>query len=246
MDPIPENLLIIGAIVILCGLAALFFLAVIGYFVYRNYSKRKKAKKRPANRRPAQQPKRPQVDAPTPTIPNTEADGEEGLISFDDAIELSLEIIKSSDLDQATSYLGQELKQEDLNTIWIIADLIRDFLVQEGFSTEDADVLVKKYKSRLRNLPKMVEVFSEFPTAEREILQMGDLIDDLLVSYIEVMEFPEGDEFLDKNPILLTMFADMRITTLALQQFLEANQSPYWAIKNKIVVRRASKAPDAE
>jgi hypothetical protein len=246
MDLIQTNWLIIGAVVILCGLAALFILAVIGFFVYRNYSKQKNAKKKPVIQRPPQRTRPNESGGQQPTLPKTETDGELELISFDDAIELSLEIIKSSDLDQATDYLGQELRQEDLDTIWIIADLIPEFLTQEGSSPEDADLLVKKYKSRLRNLPKMVEVFSEFPTAEREILQMGDLIDDLLVSYIEVMDFPEGDEFLDKNPILSTMFADMRITTLALQQFLEANESPYWAIKRKIAVRRESEVPDGE
>jgi hypothetical protein len=129
-----------------------------------------------------------------------------------------------------------------LNTIWVVSDLLPEFLTQDDFSIGDANHLVEKFKNNLRNLPKMAQVFSEFPASGREMMEMGDLIDDLLTRYLALRGQPEGVEFLDQNPLINSLFGDMRIASMALRQFLDKNDSSYWDIRIDIASRRAVKS----
>jgi hypothetical protein len=163
------------------------------------------------------------------------------LISFDDAIEISLETVTSSDLKKATQYLGQYLKPEDLNTVWVVSDVIPELLVKENYAVVDPDEVVKEFKSYLRNLPEMEQVFNEFPTSRKEMEETGDLIDDLAIRYLDLKEYPEGELLLEQNPILTSMFADMRMTSMAFQQVLEGYQSAYWELREEFTKIRAAK-----
>jgi hypothetical protein len=232
IDPTIGGILLVGIIGLLGFFILILVIAGVGFFLYRKRSKQKQEEDEPslfgssAGNHPYI---RGGVAADAEGFLDDSAS--EDLISLDDAIEISLATILSGDLAKATQYLGEELRLEDLNTIWVVTDVIPELLIQENYSAEAAGETVKNFKTYLRRLPKMDKVFNQFPATRKEMIEVTTKIDQLVDQYAPVRDLPAGDYFLEQNPILFSLLADMRITVKALENVLDGKETAHWEIK---------------